>query len=95
MCSGAWFAHDADAELPGQPNGQKSCDEHPCFCNGAPVSPEKPGQWQLSQVSELSVAAGFLPARSIDAGAGIFGHADVSLVVSAPPPSERILPLLI
>lgn len=95
MCSGAWFAHDADAELPGQPNGQKSCDEHPCFCNGAPVSPEKPGQWQLSQVSELSLAAVFLPALSGDTDTSCLGYAVATLVVSAPPPSERILPLLI
>ena len=95
MCFGGWFQHDADAELPGQHSGQQPCAEHACFCNGAPVSPEKPGQRQVSRVSDLTVAAVFLPALSSDMGTGLLGHPDATPVVSAPPTFDRILPLLL
>ncbi len=90
MCSGGWFAHDA--ELPGQHDEQQSCAEHACFCNGVTVSPEKPGDLQAS---ELPVAAAFLPALGDDSATNLLARAEAISVVSAPPASDRVLPLLI
>jgi hypothetical protein len=92
MCSGGWFAHDADAELPGQHDGQQPCDEHACFCNGAPVSPEKPVDLQAS---ELSFAAAFMPALGDDSATDLLADAEAISVGLAPPASDRVLPLLI
>jgi hypothetical protein len=90
MCLGGWFAHDA--ELPGQHDEQQSCAEHPCFCNGAPVSPQKPVDLRAS---ELPVAAVYLPALSDDSATDLLARAEAISAVSDQPASDRILPLLI
>jgi hypothetical protein len=92
MCSGESFAHDASTELPGQSDEHHSCAEHACFCSGAPVSPEKPGNLHSF---ERSVAAVFLPAPMIDSATDLLSSAEAVSFVSSPPALGRILPLLI
>jgi hypothetical protein len=91
LCFGGWFAHDASAELPGQHDQRQSCDEHACFCNGATVSPEKPGNVQSF---ELPVAV--VLSSLVDSSApNLFARVDAISFVSSPPASDRVLPLLI
>ena len=92
LCSGGWFANDADTESPGQHDGQQSCTEHPCFCNGAIVSAENPFDLQASR---LPVAAAFLPTLVDDSATDLLARLEAISVVSSAPASDRVLPLLI
>lgn len=92
MCLGMWFAHDADAELPGQHDEQPSCAQHGCFCDGATVSPPKRVDLQAS---ELLVAAASLFSLQHVSATDFLAHAEAISVVTVPPASERVLPLLI
>jgi hypothetical protein len=89
MCLGGWFAHDTDM---GQHDEQQPCAEHACFCNGAPVSPEKPSD---IHAPELSAAALFLPAVIGESATNPISQAEATQFVSSPPAFDRILPLLI
>jgi hypothetical protein len=92
MCLGGPFAHDENTELPGQHDEHQSCAEHACFCVGAPVSPEKPGNLHAS---ELPVAGVSLPASVNDSASDRLLRVEAISFVSSPPASDRILPLLI